>query len=198
MSNLYNRQRNMNINRDQSICVVGCGGVGMNVAIKLAMAGVNKICLFDDDNIEEHNLNRLPVPYKSIGMNKAYVAKEMIKQMRPNCDVSYFKTKFDEMLLDYNIDWLIDCTDSFKTQKVLQEFADENSIKYCKLGYDGERMSIHNKVATWDIDENDQEGYTITPSWAVPASIISDLGVAKVLKYNEAEMSGELRSLYIR
>jgi len=196
MSNLYNRQRNMNINRDQSICVVGCGGVGMNVAIKLAMAGVKNITVFDNDNIEEHNLNRLPVPYNCIGMNKAYVAKEMIKQMRPGCDVTCYKSNFDEVLADYT-DWLVDCTDSFKTQKMLQSFCDESNIKYCKLGYDGERMSIHNKVASWDIDENDDSGYTVTPSWAVPSSIVADLGVAKVLKYNKSELGIELKNLYI-
>lgn len=198
MSDLYSRQRNMNIDRDLSICVVGCGGVGMNVVMMLAMAGVEEIIIFDDDIIEEHNLNRMPVPYKAMGMNKAHVGKEMIRAMRPNLNVSVFKTKFDSMLIDGALDWIIDCTDSFNAQQEISKFAKENSIKYCKLGYNGERISIYNDVSTWDVDPEDESGYTIIPSWAVPATIVASLGVAKVLKYEDMEMACEIKKMFIK
>ncbi len=187
----------MNINRDQDICIVGCGGVGMNVAIQLALAGIKSLLLFDPDLIEEHNLNRLPIPYKCIGMNKAYVCKEMIKQMRPNCDITCFKSRFDEIHVEI-VDWIVDCTDSFSTQKKISSFSEENNIKYCKLGYDGERMSINNKIAPdmWNLDEGDDQGYQITPSWTVPSNIVASLGVAKIMKYENIEMGCELKNLY--
>lgn len=195
MSNIYIRQRNMNINKDVSVCIIGCGGIGFNAGLQFAMAGVSKFVLFDHDSIEEHNLNRLPVPYACIGMNKAKVLKEMIHQMRPQADVTIYKSKFDEILLD-TADWIVDCTDNFNAQKSIYEIAKERSINYCKLGYDGERISINDKVASWDIDENDQEGYNITPSWAVPATIAASLGVAKVMKYTDQECGFEIKNIY--
>jgi len=185
----------MGINKDISICIVGCGGVGFNAGLQFAMAGVKNFILFDQDIIEEHNLNRLPVPYACIGMNKAKVLKEMILQMRPSADVTIFKTKFDDMLLEF-VDWIVDCTDNFKAQKYIYEVSNSRGTNYCKLGYDGERIAIDNKVATWDIDEDDQEGYNVTPSWAVPASMVASLGVAKVMKYNDKECGFEIKKLY--
>lgn len=192
---IYTRQRNMNINKDIGVCIVGCGGVGFNAGIQFAMAGVSTFILFDFDIIEEHNLNRLPVPYACIGMNKAKVLKEMIFQMRPDADVTIYKTKFDEMLID-NIDWIVDCTDNFNAQNYIYKVSTERSINYCKLGYDGERIAINNKVATWDLDENDQEGYNVTPSWAVPATMVAALGVAKVMKYTDKECGFEIKNVY--
>lgn len=194
---LYTRQKQMKVNRDVKVCVVGCGGVGFNVAMLLAMSGVKELVLFDNDKLEEHNLNRLPVPMKCVGMNKAKVAKEMIKQMRPNIDVTCFKTKFDEMHIDA-VDWIVDCTDSYSTQKAISSFAEESGIKYCKSGYDGERMSIHDKVAMWDLDEADDEGYVITPSWSVPSMVVASLTVAKILKYNDKELGVELKHLFLK
>lgn len=195
MTDIYNRQRNMNINKDVNVCIVGCGGVGFNAGIQFAMAGVENITLFDHDIIEEHNLNRLPVPYNCIGMNKAKVLKEMIRQMRPNANVTIYKVKFDEMLIG-SVDWIVDCTDRFSSQKEIYNIASNRNIKYCKLGYEGERISIHSKVATWDVDEDDDQGYNVVPSWAVPATVVASLGVAKVLKYNDKETDFEIKNMY--
>ena len=195
MSSIYNRQRNMNIDQTVNVCIVGCGGVGFNAGLQFAMAGVSKFTLFDPDILEEHNLNRLPVPYACIGMNKAKVLKEMIKQMRPDAEVTIYKSNFDEMLLE-DSDWIVDCTDKFSVQKEISKIAEERNLNYCKLGYEGERISINNRVASWDIDEGDDEGYNVVPSWAVPATVVAALGVAKVLKYKDKEMGLEIKQLY--
>lgn len=195
MGDIYNRQRNMNINKNIHVCIAGCGGVGFNAGIQFAMAGVSQFTLFDADVIEEHNLNRLPVPYSCIGMNKAKTLKEMIRQMRPDADVTVYKVNFDEMLVN-SVDWIVDCTDKFSAQKEIYSTASNRSISYCKLGYDGERISIHNKVATWDADESDDQGYNVVASWAVPATVVAALGVAKVLKYNNKETDLEIKNMY--
>ena len=76
---LYQRQEKLELKTGQSACVVGCGGIGFWVAKFLAMSGVEKLWLFDNDVIEEHNLNRLDLPHKTIGQNKADVVKMMIE-----------------------------------------------------------------------------------------------------------------------
>ena len=52
---MYSRQETMNVNSNQSIVVVGCGGVGFNVVLQLVMSGVNNIYVFDYDEIEEQS-----------------------------------------------------------------------------------------------------------------------------------------------
>lgn len=196
--NLYNRQKKMNIKNDKVVCVIGCGGIGFNVCLLLAMSGIKKLYIFDHDIFEEHNLNRIPVPIECVGMKKVEACSAIIKQMRPDLDVLYFKTKFDEILIEEKLDHVVDCTDSYKTQLKVEEFSKENEIPYCKVGYDGERISIHNKVATWSTDlDDDNVGYTVVPSWSVPAMIAASMAVAKVLKYEDKEMSTEIKHLFI-
>jgi molybdopterin/thiamine biosynthesis adenylyltransferase len=193
----YKRQEKMNIDTDITPCVVGAGGAGFNACLMLAMAGVKSIYIFDPDVFEEHNLNRIPVPYKCIGMSKTETLKSILKQMRPEMDVTVFKTKFNSTIFsEFFITNIIDCSDNYSDQKEIYGFAKENSITYCKLGYNGERMSIDNKVAMWDVKEEDNQGYTITPSWAVPSMMVAALGVAKVLKYKEAEISFNLKDVF--
>lgn len=196
MSELYNRQQTLKLNTDISVIIVGCGGVGFNFGLQLAMSGVKKIYLFDNDVIEESNLNRLPVPWSVIGKNKASILKQMIDQIRPNLNVLAFPYKFKEVMLPHSkVDWLVDCTDKIKTQEELQSIALNHSIKYVKLGYDGERIGIHNRVGTWTAGE-EVDGYTITPSWVVPASIVASMAVAKLLKYNDKELVANINTFF--
>ncbi len=197
----YTRQENMNLNTNIKIAIIGCGGVGFNVALMLAMAGVENIYLFDPDTIEQHNLNRLPVPFESIGENKANLCRKMIKQMRP--DINVYKFPFvlkDTSLPSEGVDWIIDCTDKFESQKLNYEIACKVNAKYCKSGYDGENMSISegNPNNSWDTnEEGTPDGYQIIPSWAAPAMIIASLTVGKVLKYHNKEVSTSLKNLYM-
>lgn len=192
---MYSRQESMNINNNQSIVVIGCGGVGFNVVLQLVMSGVNNIYVFDHDNIEEHNLNRLSIPYNTIGRKKVDVVKEMALIMRPGINIKSFPCKFNSRLIPNGIDYIMDCTDVFNAQVSNKKIADELNIKYMKVGYDGESMSINDNIGMWDTGDT-PDGYTVTPSWCVPAIVIASLAVAKVLKYTDKEFNGNLINLY--
>jgi molybdopterin/thiamine biosynthesis adenylyltransferase len=189
--NVYKRQKDLNINTNQSITVVGCGGIGFWVCKLAAMSGIDKIYAFDNDIIEEHNLNRLDLPLSFIGKNKAEVTKQVVIHLRPDC--TFFSMPFKYKGQNTNTDWLVDCTDKVKVQEKNQEFAKQNGIKYFKAGYDGESFSIHNEVAEWG--EIEDEGYTIVPSWVVPAVLVASLAVAKITKYNNAEFASTIPNL---
>ena len=180
----------MNVN--QTVTVVGCGGIGFWVAKYLAMSGIEKLWLFDNDVIEEHNLNRLDVPHEAIGKNKADVVKIVIDSLRPECTVYAMPFKFNDSHKP-NTDWLVDCTDKFESQSENQRIANEQGMRYVKAGYDGEEFSIHNSVAEWGEAE---DGYVTVPSWVVPASIVAAMTVAKILKYNSAEMVSNVKGIF--
>ncbi len=43
---------------DKSAVIIGCGGLGTNVSVNLAGAGIGRLLLIDFDTVEERNLNR--------------------------------------------------------------------------------------------------------------------------------------------
>jgi len=174
-----------------TVSVVGCGGIGYWVAKILAMSGVGKILLYDPDILEEHNLNRLDIPDRFLGKNKADVTKLAINGIREECICYSFPFPFNDMA--EKTDWVIDCTDKVKAQIENQDLARAMGAKYFKAGYDGENFGIHNSVAEWG---EDGEGYTIVPSWAVPAMIVASMAVAKIMKYPDKEVVSSVDKLF--
>lgn len=196
MSFFYDRQELIEgINRDIKVLVVGAGGIGFHVAKLLAMSGVEELYVFDPDTLEESNLNRLDVTTEYVGKNKADIVKTIIKQLRPDARVKVFPFPLKDHTYPRGVDWVIDCTDNHASQLENQRMADENGAKYTKSGYDGTRMSVNDRVATWDTGDT-QDGYRVTPSWAVPAIIAAALVVGKVMKYHNGEMGCDLSDMY--
>lgn len=77
--------------------VIGCGGIGWYVGMALAMADICRhIVLYDADDIEEVNLNRLPVSMAAVGHNKATVLATEILRVRPGQVVSAVSTMFPD------------------------------------------------------------------------------------------------------
>lgn len=189
---LYDRQEKLKLNTNTSITIVGVGGVGFWTAKFAAMTGIEEIHLFDPDTIETHNLNRLDLPLKFIGKNKADVGRLIINAIRPNCNVKAFGMKLQEYMFG-NTEWLIDCTDNFESQESNYKIATNRNAKYMKVGYDGEQFSINDKVAEWGEAE---DGYVVIPSWCVPASIVGALAVAKIVKYPTKEVARNVKSLF--
>jgi len=197
----YNRQESLGLNTDKVVVVIGAGGIGMNAALQLAMAGTRKLYIFDDDTIETHNLNRLPVPASFTGKNKAETTATFIEQMRPEgegVEVKHFPFKFNPDVIDLDeVTNILDCTDVHEAQLNNQKIADDNKINYFKAGYDGFSISLNNRVGEWDTGET-PDGYQITPSYCVPAIVIASLAVHKVLTDSDIEMGCQVKDLFVR
>lgn len=188
---LYERQETLKLNIPKKVAVVGCGGIGYWTAKFLAMAGCDYIELYDPDILEEHNLNRLDIPMRFIGKNKADITKQAILSIREEFTVYSYPFKFND--LSEKLDWVVDCTDDPKSQIKNQEIAASMGAKYFKAGYDGEGFGIHNTVAEWG---ESTDGYTIVPSWVVPAVVVAALAVAKVMKYPDKEVISSISHLF--
>lgn len=196
----YARQKSLDLNSVNKVIVVGCGGIGYNFAKISALSGVKGFYLFDDDRLESHNLNRIDVPTEAIGMNKSEMTSKVIKRLRNDVFVMFFPFRLSEHNFpeDDEIEWLVDCTDNFKSQQNNYKLSKNKGIKYIKAGYDGESFSIHDKPASWgDMGDND-DGYTIIPSWSVPAIVVACLTVAKIMKYNDETVSTDISTIMKR
>ncbi|GFE53145.1 ubiquitin-like modifier-activating enzyme 5 [Babesia ovis] len=70
-----------------TIIVVGVGGVGAVVAEMLTRCGVGKLILFDYDDVELANMNRLFYTPNQVGMPKVEAAKQTLGNINPQVQV---------------------------------------------------------------------------------------------------------------
>jgi len=64
------------------VALVGAGGTGSHIAVALAYLGVRQVSVFDDDEVEESNLNRLVTAgMADLGAPKNLVARRRIREV---------------------------------------------------------------------------------------------------------------------
>ena len=68
---------------EAAVAVCGLGGLGSNIAIALARAGVGKLLLIDFDRVDITNLHRQQYKAGQIGMNKTEALSENLKEIAP-------------------------------------------------------------------------------------------------------------------
>lgn len=66
-----------------TVAVCGLGGLGSNIAISLARAGVGKLILIDFDRVDITNLNRQQYKAAQIGMPKTEALRENLLEIAP-------------------------------------------------------------------------------------------------------------------
>ena len=69
------------------VAVCGLGGLGSNVSIALARAGVGHLHLIDFDCVEHSNLNRQQYAAAQVGIPKAEALRANLAAINPFCDV---------------------------------------------------------------------------------------------------------------
>ena len=69
------------------VAVCGLGGLGSNVAIALARAGVGHLHLIDFDRVEPSNLNRQQYAAGQVGLPKTEALRANLAAINPFCDV---------------------------------------------------------------------------------------------------------------
>ena len=66
-----------------TVAVCGLGGLGSNIAIALARAGVGRLILIDFDRVDITNLHRQQYKAEQIGMYKTVALAENLKEIAP-------------------------------------------------------------------------------------------------------------------
>ena len=106
--------------RNASVVVVGAGALGSPVATYLAGAGVGRIGLLDDDDVERSNLARQFLHFTpDVGTAKAHSAATKLAFLNPDVPVDPYQVHLDaenaEGLI-HGHDLVVDCSDSFETR----------------------------------------------------------------------------------
>ena len=66
-----------------SVSILGCGGLGSNIAMALARCGVGKLYIYDFDRVEYSNLNRQNYKISDLGKSKVFETKGLSKRLFP-------------------------------------------------------------------------------------------------------------------
>ena len=79
-----------------SVAVCGLGGLGSNIAIALARAGIGRLHLIDFDKVDISNLNRQQYSVSQLGMFKTDALKDTILKIAPYCEIKTDTVKITE------------------------------------------------------------------------------------------------------
>ena len=125
---------NFNKIKENTILIVGLGGVGGYATEALVRSGIHNLILIDHDKIDITNINRQIISTNNnIGNNKVDEFKKRISEINPNCNVITHKLFLDRnnynILDDYQIDYIVDCCDSVDTKKLLIDYSLDKNIK---------------------------------------------------------------------
>ena len=78
---------------EASVGIAGAGGLGSNIAMALARAGIGHLLIVDFDKVEESNLNRQYYFRDQIGEFKVEAIRENIEKAVKTCHVELFNSK---------------------------------------------------------------------------------------------------------
>lgn len=72
---------------EASVAVCGLGGLGSNIAVALARAGIGRLHLIDFDKVDISNLNRQQYFAEQIGLPKTEALADTLWHIAPYCDI---------------------------------------------------------------------------------------------------------------
>ena len=151
------------------VVIVGCGGLGIWVALYCAIPLLSySYILIDGDTVDITNLGRLPLPWSTIGKNKAEALRDFLKQLRPFLRVIAIPFHYEPGMLRAVITntaaIVFDCTDDLETQKFISMETRTLHIRYIKVGAEQDYISLHPETLTetWD---SGRQGYQRITVW---------------------------------
>jgi len=111
--------------KNSSVLCIGAGGLGSSVLLYLAAAGIGRIGIVDNDQVEKSNLQRQIIhETNTIGKLKINSAKERIKKINPNCEILTFSKRINpKNALEFikKFDVICDCSDNFGTRYLIND-----------------------------------------------------------------------------
>lgn len=119
--------------KSAKVAVVGLGGLGSNLAVMLARAGVGQLLLIDYDKVEPSNLNRQHYSTKHIGTPKTKALYEQLSEINPfttlyTKNVKINDNNVEQLLTGYDV--ICEALDNPKTKAMLVNTALEKLSAY--------------------------------------------------------------------
>ena len=139
-----------------TVGICGLGGLGSNIAITLARAGVGKLILIDFDKVDITNLHRQQYKASQVGMYKTEALRDNLAEINPYLEteiqtVCVTEENAKELLKDCNI--ICEAFDNAEckamlTNLVLEEMTDKYIVAASGMAGMGSANSIHTRKVT--------------------------------------------------
>jgi len=139
------------------VCILGLGGLGSNVAVLLARAGIGHLKLIDFDVVEASNLNRQQYRISHIGIKKTEAMKSIIREINPFVEVDILDIKVDRENIYStvgDIKIVVEAFDRAETKAMILEelLTNKNKIVVSASGMAG--LGPANEIITRKIKDN--------------------------------------------
>lgn len=188
--------------KDKTACIIGCGGLGCNIAVHLAGAGIGKLILCDFDKISESNLNRqFLYTHKDIGKSKCKIAKKRLLLFSQDTEIECVNKKIscpDDMEFAKNCDIILSAVDNSDARKAIQAFAIQYEIPVVCGGIDGFYgmcyLFVPNKSLCPDcagLNQSNNATYNISATAGIIGSAQASLAIQYLLSKYDA-LSGKI------
>ena len=111
--------------KNSSVICIGAGGLGSSVLLYLAAAGIGRIGIVDNDQVDKSNLQRQIIhETNTVGNLKIDSARERIQRFNPNISVATFNERISSKnVFDIikGFDIICDCSDNFGTRYLIND-----------------------------------------------------------------------------
>jgi molybdopterin/thiamine biosynthesis adenylyltransferase len=136
------------------ILQIGCGGLGSPFSMYLTAAGINELTIIDNDILDLSNLQRQILYNESqIGEEKVISAKNVLTKLNSDVKINVYKDFIDQVsiskyLKNNKYDFIVDCSDNFKTKFLVNQVAIEYDLRCIIAGikdFYGQILTINPK-----------------------------------------------------
>lgn len=126
--------------------------MGSPFSLYLTAAGINELTIIDNDVLDITNLQRqILYNEKQIGKDKVESVKEVLSNLNSEVKINTYKDYMDEnsikkYLKGTNYDFIVDCSDNFRTKFLVNKIAVENDLRCVIAGikdFYGQIMTIN-------------------------------------------------------
>ena len=139
-----------------TVAVCGLGGLGSNIAILLARAGIGKLILCDFDRVDITNLHRQQYKVDQIGIDKTVALAENLKEIAPYISLEVHTARITEanaVMLLRDADIICEAFDNAEckamlTDMVLSEMPDKYLVAASGMAGLGSGNSIQTRRIT--------------------------------------------------
>lgn len=132
------------------VVVIGAGGLGSPAALYLASAGVGKISIVDDDNVDLTNLQRQILhTTERVGSAKVSSAQIALAQINSEIQVVAIKERLQGERLKEIVKTatvVLDCSDNFQTRHAVNQACVEFSVPLVS----GAAISFDGQISVFD------------------------------------------------
>lgn len=127
------------------VLIIGCGGLGSAASLYLASAGVGKLVVVDDDEVDSSNLQRQIIyRERDLQLAKTEATVKQLSELNSMIQVRALHKRLDKAQLQLEVmlaDVVLDCTDNMPTRQLINQVCFEQAtplISAAAIGWQGQ------------------------------------------------------------